>query len=140
MVLDTELLTPTGYVPIGELHLGDIVTAVAMDGRRIPLPIVQERETEDSEVLRIENRDGGIVECSPSDRIMLSADDRSELFASELLEDQQVAGTSIYSIEKLAERKTVKIIKVGNCTENFGLIDGAGFLHLDDAVMKAAYV
>lgn len=134
VTLDTAILTPAGYVPIALLTEGDRVVAINRVGKRETLPIVRTREKAESYILKVTAHTGKHVECSPSDRLMTSADDRTETFAGERQEgDELHDGVTIKSIERLGERKPVKIIKLGNERENYGFLDRAGFLHLDDA-------
>lgn len=138
MALDTLILTPSGFTEIGKLNEGDLVIGIDERGERSSQPITRIRDTESSEILQIENIRGRIVKVSPSDRIMFSADDRTETFAGELEEGQEVYGATILAIEKLAEREPVRIIKVGSLYANYGLLDSAGFTHLDDYRMMGA--
>jgi hypothetical protein len=137
VAFDTPILTPSGYVPIGELNEGDLVIGVRDTGERVSLPIVRKRVTKNSEVLRITNTEGVTEKCSPSDRLMFSPEDRSETFVSELSEGTRLAQSTLKSVEQLPEKETVVIVKLGNQHENFGFLS-EGFMHLDDYAVSVA--
>ena len=60
LTLDQRVLTPTGWVPTGELKVGDEV--IGSDGK--PTKVIQLHPIADLPIYKVSTRDGRSVKCS----------------------------------------------------------------------------